>query len=272
MLPKGAVDAHVHMLGSDFPLWDGRVEDPSDGTLDEWVERLNRHLDFLGFEKVLVVHSIVYGDKNDVTLGAIDRLGSEKARGIGLIKDEGSEAELDQLRAGGVVGVRLNYVHGGVLSWEGAKKLAPSLRSRDMHIQMLLHAHQHMIKLADEFRSSSVPIVLDHIGWPDLSLGVDEPGFRSLCDLVSEGSVYVKLSAIYRMCSAPYDAADEFIAALIRANPERCLWGSDWPHIMLADADMPDAGELLNQFLSVCSNENDRQKILTDVPTALYGF
>lgn len=273
-IPPGACDTHIHMVGGpdDFPLWEGRVEDPASGSFAEWIARLEHHLSTLGLERVVVVHSILYGGDNAITLEAVKRLGLDHARGIALVRDDVTEAELDTLAGAGVSGVRLNYVHGGLLSWEGAVKLAPRLAARGMHLQMLMFAHQHAEELCDSIRHLPVPVVFDHIGWPDLSLGVQNAGFQTLCRLVGEGHAYVKLSGVYRVCHAPYEAAQDHVAALVAANSKRCLWGSDWPHLMLADAKMPDAGQLLNVFLDSVPGDADRVKILTENPAQLYGF
>ena len=271
VLPKGAVDAHVHMVADDLPLWERRVEDPAPGGLDDWLSRFEHHLATLGLEHAVIVHSILYGGDNTVTTETVRRMGA-RARGICLVTDDATDAELDDLAAKGTAGVRLNYVHGGLLSWEGAEALAPRLAERGMHIQMLLHTHQHMLGIEEDIRALPVPVCLDHIGWPDLSLGLEEPGFQALLRLVGEGDVYVKLSGIYRVADAPYEAANAAVARLAGANPERCVWGSDWPHLMLADAKQPNAGVLLNAFLEAVPSEAARQTILVDTPTYLYGF
>ena len=267
--PHGAWDAHVHLVaGDDFPLWDGRVENPAPGLdLDGWLEVFRRHLDTLGFARGVIVHSILYGDDNSVTLEAIRRLGPA-FRGVGLVRDGATGAELDRLHAAGVRAVRLNYVHGGVLSWEGAKAMAPLLADRGMHIQMLAFADSHVPELADDVRACPVPVVFDHFGWPDVSHPSD--GFKQLVDLVAEGAAYVKLSAPYRVCDAPYQSADNHIATLAEANPKRCLWGSDWPHLMLADAKQPDAGRLFDAFVRAVPDAGMRRQILVDTPSALF--
>ncbi|MEL6960918.1 MAG: amidohydrolase family protein [Pseudomonadota bacterium] len=135
---------------------------------------------------------------------------------------------------------------------------------------MLLHTHQHMIELADDIRALPVPLVIDHIGWPDLSLSPADPGFQTLLSLVADGHVYVKLSALYRLCGAPYDQAAPFVEALAAANPNRCLWGSDWPHLMLADAQMPQASALLDAFHDVVTQTDHRTAILRDTPDRLF--
>ena len=117
-----------------------------------------------------------------------------------------------------------------------------------------------------------VPVVFDHIAWPNLTHGTDEPGFVLLCRLLEEGHAWVKLSGVFRLCKAPHEAADAFVAALAAANSERCLWGSDWPHLMLGEAQTPDSGILFDCFLRAVGTDDRRNRILVDNPAALYGF
>ncbi len=270
--PPGSCDAHVHLLGGkdEFPLWEGRVEDPAPGPdLNGWLDLYRAHLHRLGFEKGLVVHSILYGTDNAVTVEALNRLGPG-FRGVGLLPDTASDADLDRFAQQNLCAVRLNYVHGGVLSWAGARAMAPRLAERGLHIQMLLHSHLHMAELAADIRHLPVPLVIDHIGWPDLSLSPDDPGFQILLALLGDGHVYIKLSALYRLCPPPFEKAAPFVAALVAANPERCLWGSDWPHLMLNGAEMPHAATLLDAFHDVVTSDADRATILKDAPDALF--
>lgn len=271
--PKGAVDAHIHMLAGaqEFPLWEGRVEDPAPLDMDGFLAAYRAQCATLGIRRTVVVHSIIYGSDNAVTIEAVRRLGAD-ARGIGLLRDGAAEAALDPLRDAGIMGIRLNYVHGGVLSWEGAKALAPALAARGMHLQMLVNADKHMAELAPQIRALPCPVVLDHIGWPDVGAGPAEPGFAAMRALVADGAAYVKLSGLYRVADAPWGATNPLVASLVAANPERCLWGSDFPYIMLADAVMPDAGALYNAFCRVVPREADRQTIMVDAPVRLYGF
>lgn len=274
-LPAGACDTHIHMVAGldEFPLWEGRVEDPAPGPdFAGWISLYEEHMETLGLERVVVVHSILYGADNAVTKAAVARLGRARARGIGLVTDEAADAELDALADAGLCGVRLNSVHGGVLSWAGVTAMADRLKARGMHVQMLMNAHRHMAELEQGVRAMPVPVVFDHVGWPDVAAGTDEPGFRRLCALLADGRAWVKLSGLYRLSDAPYEATDALVAALVSANPERCLWGSDWPHLMLADAKMPDAGGLLNALLRVVTDDETRRRILVDNPARLYGF
>ena len=272
--PDGACDSHVHMLAdkSEFPLWHGRVENPAPGLrLEDWLAQYRSHLAHMGCSRGVIVQSILYRTDNAVTVAALDHLG-DGFRGIGLLPDSASEADLDQFADWNMAGVRLNYVHGGVLSWDGVQAMAPRLATRNLHVQMLMHAHLHLEDLAPRLSQMPVDVCFDHIGWPNLSLGVAHPSIQTLCRLLAQGRVWVKLSGLYRLCDAPYDATDAIVAALVAANPERCLWGSDWPHIMLNGAEMPRAAHLLDAFHRVVTDDNTRRRILVDNPAHLYGF
>ncbi|MEL6959918.1 MAG: amidohydrolase family protein, partial [Pseudomonadota bacterium] len=131
--PLGACDAHVHLVAGrdEFPLWEKRVEDPARDDsgapdFDGWLTMYRDHLATLGFEKGLIVHSILYGTDNTVTIEAVKRLGPG-FKGVGLLGDDALETDLDRFVDLNLCAVRLNYVHGGVLSWDGAKALAPRL-------------------------------------------------------------------------------------------------------------------------------------------------
>ncbi len=271
--PQGAVDSHIHVLAApdEFALSPTRVENPAPLSMDSFLQAYRSQCALLGIQRTVVVHSIIYGADNAVTLEAIRRLGPD-ARGIGLLEDGATQAQLDRLADAGVKGIRLNYVHGGVLSWDGAKALAPALADRGMHLQMLVNADRHMADLAPEIRQLPCPVVFDHIGWPDVAAGAQDPGFVAMCDLLKSGHAYAKLSGLYRTSEAPWTTADPLVAALVAANPERCLWGSDFPYIMLGGAKMPDAGQALDAFHRVVKSDRDRQTILVDAPVRLYGF
>jgi predicted TIM-barrel fold metal-dependent hydrolase len=276
--PSGACDSHVHILAGrrEFPMSGKRIENPAESSpgqpdLNGWLTLWRSQLDTLGFERGVIVHSILYGTDNSVTIEAVRRMGTG-FKGVGLLPDGASAQDIANLAAQNIAAVRLNYVHGGVLSWQGVQDMAPGLKDNGMHVQMLMHAHLHMEDLAAGVRALPVDICFDHIGWPDLSLGPNHLGVQTLCTLLSEGKTWVKLSGIYRLCDAPYKEADEIVAALVAANPERCLWGSDWPHIMLADAKSPAPEILLDAFHRVVTDEATRHRILVTNPVELYAF
>ena len=263
-LPAGAVNAHVHLVGADFALAERAVERPGPGTLDDWLARFRRHQAALGCSRAVIVHSILYGGDNDITLEAARRLGPGHAS-VCLITDDATEAQIAALAAAGARAVRLNYVHGGLLSWQGMTRLAPLLAAHGLHVEMLAHSHRHLAELAPQVARLPVRIVFDHFAWPDPALGLTE-GQRALEALLAEGHAWVKLSACYRFTPDPRD----LIARLARANPERLLWGSDWPHLMLGTAAMPDAGARLNLLLDAIPDTATRRRLFVDTPATLY--
>lgn len=272
-LPKGACDAHVHLLAGpdDFPLWEGRAENPAPGPdFAKWLEMYRQHLDVMGFERSVIVHSIFYGTDNSVTFEAVRRMGSG-FKGVGLLPDGASEAQMDEFADRNMCAVRLNYVHGGVLTWDGAKAMAPALAERGLHIHMLCHADQHMTDIAPDIAALPTDVVFDHVAWPSHGLETTGPGIDALCRLLDTGKAWVKLSALYRLCPAPYDDAARLVERLIATNPDRCLWGSDWPHVMLNGAAMPQAATLLDALDDVAS-DSQRQAILVTNPQNLFHF
>ena len=140
-LPPDACDGHVHMVGGEFPLWEGRVEDPGGGDLAYWLDRYRLYLKTLGFTRGVIVQSILYGTDNSVTAAAVEALGRDRFRGVGLVSDAAGDAALDGLVDQGFQAVRLNYVHGGVLSFDGVAAMAPMLAERGLHVQMLIQAN-----------------------------------------------------------------------------------------------------------------------------------
>ncbi len=271
--PSSACDTHVHLLAGpdELPLFEGRTEDPAQ-PYAAYLAGYKAHLAALGITRGVIVHSIFYGLDNTITINAVRDMGAG-FKGIGLLPDNASDADLDRFVDCNLAGVRLNYVHGGVLSWDGARAMAPRLADRGLHIQMLCHADQHMEELAADIAACPVPVVFDHIGWPtDLSAGPETAGFQALCRLLADGHAYVKLSGLYRLANAPYAETDRFVQALVAANPERCLWGSDWPHIMLNGAEMPPSNALWQAFHRAVPDTNTRRQILVQNPAELYRF
>ncbi len=254
--------------GPQHPLSPNRAQNPAPGhDFDDWLALFDAHLGALGCARTLIVHSILYGTDNAVTRDAVAALGG-RAKGVGLLPDGATYAQVRALGQDNMVAVRLNYVHGGVLTWDGAKAMAPALADQGMHIQMLLHADQHIAQIADDIRALPVPLVIDHCGWP-MDLTPDTPAIDTLCGLLAEGHAYIKLSAPYRL-AADIAGVHPLMRRLIDANPDACLWGSDWPHLMLNGAGMPRAAALADG-LSAITTAAERQKIHVDTPNRLFA-
>ncbi len=268
-LPANAVNAHVHLIGDDYALSPKAVERPPEGRLEDWLTRYRAHQAEMGCTRGVIVHSILYGTDNAVTLDAVAAMGGGYAAVV-LVPDEVTEPELDRLAEAGARAVRLNYVHGGVLTWDGAKALAPRLAARGMHIEMLAHAHLHLQDLAQDVPALPCDVVFDHCAWPDASLGTNDAGHQALCRLLADGHCWTKLSAPHRW-AATFDEADAIRASLLAANDERCLWGSDWPHLMLGGVAEPDAGVQQAALLGLMT-EAQAERVFAENPSRLYGI
>ena len=270
--PLGACDAHVHMLaGPEFGLNPHRAEEPAAvGRYEDWLALFRQHLDTLGCTRTVLVQSILYGADNAVTIETVRRLG-DMARAVILVDEDVSDGSLDHFAREGVVAVRAHVGPRGILGWDGAKTLAPRLAEHGMHLQVLLDDSARLDGFVADLRAMPVDVVIDHCGLPS-DPDVHAPGMDALRRALGEGRVWVKLSGLYRFDTGHYEQTDALVRSLVEANPERCLWGSDWPHIMLGGRPMPDAGVLLDAFMRQVPDEAYRQAILVDNPARLFGF
>jgi len=284
-LPAGACDCHTHIHGdpAKFPFFSGRVYTPEPASPEE-MAALHKALHI---ERVVIVTPSVYGTDNSATLFGIKARGAA-ARGVAVIDDKTPEADLDAMAQAGVRGIRLNLATGGTNDPNvGRARLQAGIervKARGWHVQ--LYTSLAMITaLKDAFAASPVPIVFDHFGGAQAALGVEQPGFSDLLDLVKSGKAYVKISGAYRASKLGPDFPDAapLARALIAANSDRIIWGTDWPH---PDSVTPpgrkatevtplfqiDDGRLLNQLPVWAPDAAMRQKILVDNPVRLYGF
>jgi predicted TIM-barrel fold metal-dependent hydrolase len=284
-VPAGAVDCHTHIHGDPqkFPFFSGRVYTPEPASPEE-MAALHRALHI---QRVVIVTPSVYGTDNSATLYGMKARGKD-ARGIAVIDDKTTEAELDAMGVAGIRGVRLNLATGGINDPAVARPrftaAAERIKARGWHLQ--IYTNPAMITaVKDLVMASPVPVVFDHFGGAQAAAGVGQPGFSDLVDAVRAGKAYVKISGAYRASTQGPDYADvaPMAKALIAANPDRIVWGTDWPH---PDSVTPpgkratdvtplfqiDDGRLLNQLVVWAPDAKTRKKILVDNPTRLYGF
>ena len=284
-VPPGACDSHTHVFGDPaaYRFWPGRVYTPEPASVAE-MRTLHRalHLD-----RVVVVQPSVYGTDNACTIAALRQLGA-RARGVAVIDDKTTDAQLDAMHRDGFRGIRLNLEAAGQTDPAGAQRrfqaAVERMSARRWHIQMFTRLSV-IERIRDQVMASPVPIVFDHFGGAQAALGVGQPGFGALVDLVRNGKAYVKISGAYRASTQPPDFADAkpLAQALIAANPQRILWGTDWPH---PDSAPPpsqplsvvspllqiDDGRLMNLLPAWAPDAALRKTILVDNPARLYGF
>jgi predicted TIM-barrel fold metal-dependent hydrolase len=285
-VPPGACDTHVHIFGDPqrYPFFAGRSYTPEVATVPE-VEKM---LAALHMDRVVVVHPSVYGTDNRCTLDALRQLGS-RARGVAVIDEKTPDADLDQMAKVGVRGIRLNLTQAGV-SDPGAilppfRAAVQRAKARNWFVQ--LNTSLAVIDaLSKDLHASSVPLVIDHFGGARAALGVTQPGFSTLVDLVKSGAAYIKVSAAADQVStkAPdYSDVVPLAKALVAANPQRVLWGTDWPHpdsrrlpdrktTDIAPLLPTDDGLVLNLLAVWVPDAATRKMILVDNPARLFGF
>jgi len=284
-VPAGACDCHFHIFGDprQFPFSASRTYTPELATVsDSLAVHRALHMDSL-----VVVNSLVYGADNSCMLDALQRLG-HRARGIALIDDTTSEAELGTLAGAGVRGIRLNFVNFGITDAGILRQrfLSAIHRVARRNWQIQIYTNLPGVEaLASEVLNAPVAVVFDHFADAKASLGVVQAGFAVLLDLLRSGKAYVKRSAAYRVSQQSPDYPDvaPLAQALVAANPERVLWGTDWPHPAaspvpgrgttdLAPFLQIDDGRLLNQLPIWAPTAQLRRKILVENPAKLYGF
>ena len=276
--PAGACDSHAHVFGpfARYPLAMDRSYTPAEHPAGAFIA----HLDQLGLTRGVLVTASASGTDNSVVTDAL-RQYPTRLRGIVVPSPDTTDAELDAWHAAGVRGVRINLyqvdghaVYRNGVGIEVLEALAPRLAARGWHAQIWIHAPD-LVTLGPRLKALGLPLVIDHMGRMATSRGVADPGFQALCALLAEGVAWTKISGADRLqpAGAPYEQVDPFVAALMQANPEQVVWGSDWPHInYFESAQMPDDGVLFNLLARWLPDAASRERVLVHNPARLYDF
>jgi predicted TIM-barrel fold metal-dependent hydrolase len=273
-LPAGACDTHAHIMGpfDRFPLPPEHSYVPELHPIEDYLAVL----DGLGIERAVIVHSSAHGRDCRVLVDALQRF-PDRLRGVALAGADITDAALVALSEAGVKGLRFaGTTHAnkarsrGSVPFEDLYALAPRMRERRLHAQIWLHYDQFM-EQAPELTKLGLPIVLDHMGRLEPERGVTDPSFRFILGQLREGRLWVKLKPSRNSKQLPdYPDMRPFHDAYLAANPDRLVWGSDWPHSNLSPA--PETADLLRLFGEWTSDAASRTKILVTNPARLYGF
>lgn len=277
-LPVGSVDAHCHVFGpgAEFPYAPERKYTPCDASHHQLFALRDR----LGFERNVVVQATCHGADNRALLNAL-RLGGDSARGVATLRREVSDAELLHMHEAGVRGARFNFVKRLVdfTPKDELMKIATRIAPLGWHVVIYFEAVD-LPDLWDFFTSLPTPLVVDHMGRPDVSKPVDGPEFDLFIKFMQEnGNVWSKVSCPERLSvSGPkalngeqnaYRDVVPFARRIVEAFPDRVLWGTDWPHPNLKDH-MPDDGLLVDFIPHIAVTAEFQRKLLVDNPTRLY--
>jgi len=284
-LPPGVTDCHMHIFGTEdiYPLSLSRTYTPPPAPLTRYQAMTKA----VGIQRSVIVQPSAYGVDNRCTLDATQAMGTN-ARAIVGIDATTRDADLDAMHASGARGVRLNAASRGLRDEAQLIELIDTTVARiarlGWHLQIFTDVAV-IAKLAGHLRTLPIPLVIDHMGLADAARGADQPEFRAMCELLAAGKCWVKLSGAYRVSKREPDFPDAaaIIRALIAANPDRLVWGSDWPHTAshghTQSAAAPplhyrpiDSAALLEQLAECAGDAVTLRKILVDNPAGLYGF
>lgn len=267
--PPGAVDAHCHVFGpmAQFPFSAKAKYLPEDAG----AEALFALRDHLGFARNVIVQASCHGTDNAATLHAIAQSGG-MARGVAVVDPAISAEDLAALHEGGMRGVRFNFL----------KRLVDDApKDKFLNVAARLPAGWHVViyfeadileEMRDFIAAIPVPVVVDHMGRPDVSQGPDGPDMRAFRRLLdSRDDIWFKATCPDRL-DASGDPWDDFVAAvgpLVADYPDRVLWGTDWPHPNMQD-NPPDDGHLVDIIPRIALTLELQRKLLIDNPMRLY--
>lgn len=270
-LPPGATDTHVHVFGpgARFPYDAARATTPADAPK----EALFALHEFLGIARCVIVHTAAHGFDNRATADALAAKGGNY-RGVALVPTTITDAELKTLDAAGFRGARFHYMRHLAQAAPIDEVIAFGRRLAAIGWHLQLHMEADLIAdLAPAIRRAPVPVVIDHMGRVDASLGLDHAHFRALLALLDDRNVWVKVSGADRITrqGRPYADAVPFARKLVDAAGDRVVWGLDWPHPN-HQGPIPDDGALVDLIAEIAPDERTRHALLVGNPQRLYRF
>jgi 2-pyrone-4,6-dicarboxylate lactonase len=270
--PVGAVDAHCHVFGpaAEFPFAGERKYTPNDaGKAALFALR-----DHLGFSRNVIVQASCHGKDNAAMVDALASAG-ELARGVAVVDKSISVTELQAMDRAGVRAVRFNFVKRLVdtTPWADFLAIAAKIEPLGWHIVVYFEAPD-LAELIPLLRQFNCPVVIDHMGRPDIAAGVDADGFQAFIALLQDHpNMWTKVSCPERLSdlgpAADYADVVPFARTLVERFPDRVLWGTDWPHPNMT-SHMPDDGQLVDVIPQIAPTADLQQQLLVDNPMRLY--
>ncbi len=272
-MPKGACDTHFHAFPAGYE--DRYVPDRSYTPPVLELADYDQVATALGIDRAVIIQPSVYAEDNAATL-SVATSDPDRFRAVVSVTSDVTDAELEAFHAQGVRGIRVNIVDSGGMTFasvDDAVAFTSRITGLGWHIEFLAHV-EDFEDIEAVLDASHVPVVFGHLGYTNASKGVTDPGFKRFLSAFETGRAWVKLTGPYRISNLdrpPYSDIAEMAHALIAANPDRLLWGSDWPHVRQPGF-MPNDGTLLDQLADWGCDAELRRQILVGNPAELYGF
>ena len=273
-LPEGAIDTHVHIFYDRYTLSPDRGYTPPESTLEDL-----RHLHAqLGIDRVVFTQPSVYGTDNSAILDGMNALNAEtpnRARGVCAMTMNFTDEQLAELDAQGIRGVRLNIDNkGGMpLALDAIPELEARIKPFNWHIEWLFPG-KDIVSLMPVFEKMTTPMSIGHFAYQPAMAGVEAEGFQALLKLMRDGNTWIKISGANRVSATdlpPYDDCQPMARALIEANADHVMWGTDWPHPNKFEVNPNDA-DPVEAFGQWVPDEAMRKRIMVDNPAKFYGF
>lgn len=270
--PPGATDCHMHVYGPPerYPV---APTNPSPVPFTRDLAGYAAVRARLGLGRTVVVQPTAYGTDNACTMDAVAALGLDQARAVVAVTPQTPMAELRRLHAAGARGARAFMLKGGPVAWEELPALAAHVAPLGWHVQLQFDGGE-MAARAPLIASLPCDVVVDHLGRFHDPVPPSAPAVVALLGLLESGRVWVKASSPYgvsRAGSPDYADVAAIARALIRAAPERVVWGSNWPHPNAPDP-KPDEAALLDLLGDWALDAALRRRILVENPARLYDF
>lgn len=267
------IDCHVHVFDpARFPYDEHTHYRPMGQETGSTAAQLLQVMDAYGVRHALVVGpNSGYGLDNRCLLDAIAR-GNGRLKGLAVVTNAATRAELEALKAAGIVGVAWNVTHYGVEYYADGRGLLGRLAALDLFVGVQVE-HAQLVPLVPMLVESGARILIDHCGRPTPADGLMEPGFQALLRLAATRRAFVKLSGVVKFAEDPSPHADAqpYLDALVDAfTPDRCLWGSDWPYLRAPCR--VDYGVLLKAVERRFPDAADRRSVLWETPNRLFEF
>ena len=268
--PPGSVDAHCHVFGpaNQFPYAPERKYTPCDAGKDKLFELR----DHLGFERNVIVQASCHGRNNDALVDALNAAG-DLARGVAVVGPDVTDAELERMDKAGVRAVRFNFVKRLVDATPKSVFLdiADRISKFGWHIVVYFEAPD-LEELVPFLTQLPTTVVVDHMGRPDVTNGVDHADFQRFLSLLADSeNFWTKVSCPERLTvdGPPYEDVIPYARELVDRFPDRVLWGTDWPHPNMK-SHVPDEGVLVDVIPKIATTEEKRHALLVDNPMRLY--
>jgi predicted TIM-barrel fold metal-dependent hydrolase len=266
------IDCHVHVLDPErFPYGEHTHYRPAGQEMGTPAQ-LAQVMEAYGTRHALLVGpNSGYGLDNSCMLDTLARTHG-RYKGIAVVANDATVAELQSLKNKGVVGVAWNVTYYGVDYYRDAAPLLEKLGALDMFVDIQVE-HDQLVPMMPLLANSRVRILIDHCGRPTVDAGLDQPGFRAVLELGASKRAFVKLSGLVKFSREPSPHRDAwpFVEALVHAfTLDRCLWASDWPYLRAPTR--VDYGVLLKLVRTLFPDASDQRKLLWDTPRDLFGF